>query len=351
MDFSLIMQSFNYKLEEFTRNLAWYLDYALFILLNPFKFKFLPRNPKSILVVERLFLGDLIVITPMLSALKQKYPNAKLSVLVHPVMKEVLLKNPNVDEIVTDITKPYDLAIILHPGIDWGSFKTSVKIFSSKFRIGSTKVGLREGKGFFLNRKTIPTFKLKHKIEDNLDVIRLLGIRNASRELELHTTKEAEKSMAKYKNCLIIHASPQHETHKWSKEKFAQLADILSKKYKKIVFTGSRKDIDYNNQIIDLMKKKAINLAGKTSLQELFALVKNSKQVISVDTGTIHVAAAFNKPLIALFGAGNPRIWAPYSRNAKIIFREKEACTSCMKYRCKKGNQKCMNKIEIKDVL
>lgn len=352
MDFNLIMQYLRYKWEEFVRNLVWSIDYSLFLLFNPFKFKPLPKNPKSILVVERLFIGDLIVTMPAIRALKQKYTNAKLTVWVHPKMKEVLQGNPNVDEIITETPKKsYDLAVIFHPGLDLGSFKTSLAIFKSKFRVGSTKVGIREGKGFFLSRETFPTFTLKHKLEDNLDVIRSLGIKPNNKHLELYALISCPK---KYSNAIILHISPQHESHRWSQEKFAQLADILSKK-NKIIFTGSEKDISYNNQIISLMKsKKAINLAGKTSIQELFSIIKSAKQVISVDTGIMHIAAAFNKPLIALFGAGNPRIWAPYSKNAKIIFKEKEACTSCMKHKCQltdRKYQECMNKIEINDIV
>ena len=337
------MQYLRYKLEEFVKNLAWHLIYLLWIILCPLKFKPFPKNPKSILIIERLFLGDLIAATPTIRAVKQRYPNAKLSVLVHPKMKDVLLGNPNVNEIITDVKKSYDLAIILHPGLDWGSFKASLKIIKSKFRMGSTKVGLREGKGYFLHRKTFPTFKLKHKIDDNLDVIK--PIKPKSRTLELHT-----QIKPKYKNTIIIHATPQHESHKWDEVKFAQLADKLKGK---IVFTGAEKDKSYNEKIISLMKSKAINLAGKTSIQELFALVKDSKQVISVDTGIMHIAAAFNKPSIALFGAGNPKIWRPYSSKAKVIFK-KNKCVSCMKHKCQlkgKRRNECMDAIQVEDVL
>ena len=75
----------------------------------------------------------------------------------------------------------------------------------------------------------------------------------------------------------------------------------------------------------------------------------------------MHIAAAFDKPVIALFGAGNPKIWRPLTENSIVIFKDKEVCTSCMKYGCrfvknpflknKKKAYECMKAIKVDDVL
>jgi len=366
------------KITNLLRILIWYGDFALFKAFNVFsRTKTIPQDVRRILVIELLYIGDVIVITPALRALKKKFPGAKIDVILRPSMKDVLSGNPNIDKILTydkkdfdkdfdyiikELENSYDLAVLFHPGIDIGNYKISKLLKKAKipFRIGCTKVGFFEGKGFFMHRKTKPTFKLKHKIEDNLDVIRTIGIDTKDKNLDIYTTKESKQyinslfkkeKITKKDFTVAIHASPQHKTHEWSIRKFANVADELVKKYKaKIIFTGTQKDEKYNDLIIEFMEEKAINLAGKTDIKQFFAAIKRANLVISVDTSAMHIAAAFEKPTIALFGAGNPKIWRPYCDNSIVIFKEKEVCTSCMKHKCRK-DYKCMKVITEKDVL
>ncbi len=372
------MEPFTQKMLNLLRTLTWYGDYAIFNLLKTFTgTKNLPKIIKNVLVIELLYIGDIIVITPTIRALKQKFPDAKIDVMLRPSMKEGLTENPNINKIITcdkqDFEKEfdslvnklkgkYDLAVLLHPGVDIGNYKVSKLLKNAEipFRIGCTKVGFLEGKGFFMHRKTKPTFELKHKVEDNLDVVRTIGVDIEDKYLELYTTKEAQRyvdnllkkeGVTKKDFAAIIHAAPQHKTHEWIVERFANVADELIKKYKaKIIFTGSQEDKEYNQGIISLMKEKALNFAGKTDIKQFFAIIKKANLVISVDTSAMHVAAAFNKPTIALFGAGNPKIWKPYCEKAIVIFKEKESCTNCMKHKCEKGYV-CMRAITEKDVL
>lgn len=372
------METFTKKLANLLRILAWYGDYAIFKATRLFTgTKKLSKNIQNILVVELLYIGDVIAITPTIRALKQKFPNANIDVMLRPSMKEVLTGNPCINKIlvydkqdfekrftsiINEIKGKYDLAILLHPGVDIGNYKVSILLKEAKipFRLGCTKVGLLEGKGFFMHRKTKPTFKLKHKIEDNLDVVRTIGADITNKHLELYTTKEAENyinkllkrdGIIKESFAIVIHAAPQHKTHEWIEERFANVADKLIEQYNsKIIFTGLEKDREHNQKIINLMTNKAINLAGKANTKQFFAIIKRANFVISVDTSAMHVAAAFNKPIIALFGAGNPRIWRPYSEKSIVIFKEKESCTSCMKHNCKKGYT-CMKTITERDVL
>ncbi len=370
------METFGKKVSNFLRHLIWYADYGVFLLVNPFKFKKTPKNFKNILVVEMLYIGDVIVITPAIRALKQKFPDAKITVMLNPSMVDIISGNPNVDSIIAyskddfmykfhriadSLKGKYDLAIILHPGIDVGSYRMSKLLYKAKipFRIGCTKVGLREGKGYFLHRKTKPTFERKHKVDDNLDVVKILGVTTSDKHLEIYTTPNTEGYIEKLlkKNkvltndfVVLIHAAAKHKTHYWLDDRFAKLADILIEKYNaKVVFTGAIEDFVVNTNIIKMMKHNAVNLAGLTDIKQLFSLVKRANLVVSVDTGTMHVAAALNRPVVALFGAGNPVIWRPYSDNALYVCKN-EICTSCMKHECKK-DMKCMRAIRVEDVL
>ncbi len=345
------MKKFRYKLEDYLRATRLYLDYYKFQLFHPIK-KPLPAEIKKILIIELKYIGDIIVTTPAIRALKEKFQEAEIDVIVPKKMEELLLNNPNINKIYTDfndVQDDYDLGIILHGGTrrisKWLKNKAS-------FRIGCTRPLFREGLGYYLHRKTKPRFILQHKVDDNLDVIKSIGIETENKELEIYTNKKIKKDS---KFLVIINPGVRHaSSHEWFPDRFAKLSDILIEKYKsKIIFSGNQRDRILIQKIQELMKHQAINTAGKFSIQELFALIKSADLVISVDTGPMHIAAAFKTPVIALFGAGNPEIWHPYSKKSVVIYKD-NVCTSCMKLKCPRKGEKekeCMKSIQIEDIL
>lgn len=356
----------------FLRILVWYIDYLVYLVFNPFKFKSLPKEVKNILIIELKYIGDIIISTPAVHAVKNQYKDAEIDIVVPETMKDLLKNNPDISKIITFegksfseklsmIKNKYDLAIIFHNG----TFKISLLLFLAniKFRIGCTKVGIIESKGYFLHRNTKPTSELKHKMDDNLDVIKTIGIKPGEKKICFYTDKISDKTIAEIlsKNkiskkdiLILLHPAPQHKSHEWIPERFAELADVLIENYKaKIIFTGAEKDKDYNSSIISLMKNNAFNMAG-TSLSEFVSLVNAANLMISVDTGAMHVSAALNKPTISLFGAGSPEIWKPYCRDSYVIFKEEKVHTSCMRHNCYlKGERymECMKSINIEDIL
>jgi|TARA_B100001971_G_C18243120_1_gene572270 ADP-heptose:LPS heptosyltransferase len=357
------MLSYKEKIEDILRFSSWYLDYYLFSLKNIFNWKRL-RNVESIIIIDLKYIGDLIIDTPMIRALKQEYPGAKISILVPESMKDVLRGNSNIHEIITNdlnsikklSKEKYDLGVLLYPGNKrTSSFLKKI----ARYRIGVRRPGAFDKKGYYLDKKTKPCLSWKHKIDDNLDVIKTIGIETDDKKLGLYATKRIDSffrknRISKKDFLVVIHAAPQHKSHEWIQDRFALLADKLIEDYKaKIVFTGAIKDLEYNEEIIDMMNHDAINYAGN-SIQDFFAMIKRSDLVISVDTAAIHVAAGFDKKVIALFGAGNPRVWHPYCDNFKIIYKQEIAHTRCWKHNCYlKGDRhmECMKAIQIYDLL
>lgn len=357
------------RIEDRIRDGAMQLDYLLYALLNPFKFKRFPQKIERILVVELLQIGDLLVATPVLKALKEKYKQAKIDILIQPNLKSLLETNKNINEYIpyTSFTevkqklkeKKYDLGIILHPG----SLKISKLLWLAgvKYRVGATKTGFLSGKGFFLNKKIKPNNKWQQKIEDNLDVIRSLNIEPKEKpKIEMTRDQTAKKTVAQFLKKwkgkkIIIHASSKHHSHHWMPERFARLADTLYIKYKvTIFFTGTKDDHHEIEYILHHMKHKhhAYNLAGKTSLQELIALIEQVNLVITIDTSVTHIASATNTPLVVLFGPTVPIFWGPSSKNSRYIWKEQEACVGCRRSFCVYNkNYQCMRSIYESEVL
>ena len=109
--------------------------------------------------------------------------------------------------------------------------------------------------------------------------------------------------------------------------KFGELISLLAKKNLSVVITSGpdQKEISYVEEILenaDIVDQKVLNLAGKTSLLGLAALIKGAKFFIGLDSVASHIAASVNKESITLFGPSNPVNWKPWSDRAKIIVRD-----------------------------
>lgn len=355
------------RMEDRLRDLAQIVDYCLYLLFNPFKFKHFPKQIKRILVVETLQLGDLLVATPVFRALRQHYPKAQIDVLVQPNTALLLQGNSSIDSIIPFTTFPevlprlrersYDLGILLHPA----SFKMGKLLLQAKvkYRVGATKAGFLSGKGFFLHKKIKHILREQHKIQDNLDVIRALGIQEKNTFLELPIEKKAaavvHKFLKRFKGKkIIIHTSSKHRSHHWMPERFARLADILTHKYKAtLFFTGTKEDYHEIVYILHHMKskQKAHNLAGRTTLQQLIALVDAVDLVVTIDTSMTHIASARKTPLVVLFGPTMPSFWGPSSKNSRAL-RNESVCVGCRRSFCVYGkNYICMRSIYESDVL
>jgi len=358
------------RLQDKLSNLALWLDYLVYLLLNPFKFKAYPKEVKKILLVELFKIGDLLVATPVIEALKRAYPHAELDVLVLPSTATILENNPHVNKIISYTTfsetkarlkqNSCDLGIILHPG----SWKISLLLLLAKihYRVGCAKSGITYGKGYFLNKKVKPNTTWRHKIEDNLDVIRSLpvdqGLINAvERRPKLYLQADVEAKMRKFllgkkRPVIVMHPGSSHKTQRWYPEKFAAVADYAQERFNAtVVFTGANTDREQVQQITGIMKiKRNMDLVGKTSFWEFASLIKNADLVLAVDTSAIHIASAFNVPTAALFGPTMPQFWGPTSKESRII-QHNNVCAGCRRYECIIKTHECMKTISSEEVI
>jgi len=373
------MKNFQARTEDKLRVLSNLTSYSLYKTKKLFSKKpELPKDIKNILIIELKRIGDIIVATPAIRALKKNFPDANIDIVIPNGMGQVLEGNPNLNKIITwnsekieenyqdyleDLKKTkYDLGIILHNGTY--TVSKMLKEADIPYRIGCTRVGFKEPKGYFLTKQLLPDRKLKHKIDDNLDVLKLIDINSKDDSPEIFVSKKAELSInkklaenkisSKDKVAVLHMVSWTHPT--WFKERFAELADKLIENYKvKILFTGTNKEKDFIDSVKSLIvnKKDAVWL-GEISIQELFALINRGDITIGIDSSATNIAAALNKPVVALFGAGDSEIWGPRSPKAISIQKKHEVCTACMKSQCKYNNDRnleCMKAISVDEIL
>ena len=367
------------KYSNIIRRIVLNLDYFLYSLFRLFlpKMNLNPIEIKEILVIELDYLGDLIAITPALRALRNRFKKADISVLVLPEMKDIFKGNPDIDYLMAFDkkegfaynlkkikNKAFDLAIILRPG----SFYLSLLLLMAgiKYRIGCRKTGILEGKGYFLTRKLKPNHNVEHTVDQNLDVVGLVGAHTDNKYPKIYFDKKDEKAITKL---IKIHkllgskivainpgskgiANISYPSHLWPLDNYARIADYLAKKYKaKVIITGTKDQANLAQAVAKLSKNKPISFTGRTSTKQLAALYKRCRLVISTDTGSAHVAAAVNVPTITLFGPQNPKIWEPYSKKEISIYKEDCICTACQRYYCRRKDNICMKSIKINDVV
>ena len=155
------------------------------------------------------------------------------------------------------------------------------------------------------------------------------------------------------RKCLVLCAGAEYgDAKQWSGEYFAQVANQKIAQGWQVWLLGSKNDSAINQKIHHLIKDKnaCIDLVGKTSLLDACDLLASADCVISNDSGLMHVAAALNKPLIALYGSSDPHFTPPLSDKAQILSLNL-ACSPCFKRVCPLGHKNCLQQLLPEQVL
>ncbi len=309
-----------------------------------------PELPTRILIVAIRAIGDVVLITPIISLLKKSYPKGYFAVLVDGPTAEVLVNNPSVDRLIRidrseskkegcwkrgsnwvhfirDLQKErFDIALDLFSGA-----RSAILTYFSKATRRYGEDFRNRGRGFLYNYPIKVRRDGRHLIEQKLDLIgAMLGKSNLQAgELEIILT-DREKQQGR---CLLAKKSNEpirriglipsagSSWRVWPFERFAELADALIDTYKaEIILLGGSDDMAVCRLIGEIMRTKPLNLSGQTTLRELMAVFGELDLVISNVTGPMHVASALPKPkVIGLYGAADTIQYAPWGVNAKML--------------------------------
>ena len=312
----------------------------------------------NILIIKMSSLGDVLHTLPFVAELRERFPQARLTWLVHPQFSGFVPDPPMVDEVIyfdkvefnkMSLGKKWscfkEMRSLLHSRnfdlvIDMqGLFKSAVlaAISGCNNRIGYCE--MREGSG--LVSKAITGAHAKdHVIERYLDVARYLGcaikdIRFPMPDLQKEWQAVQEKTEAVKEPYVVLVPGARWETKKWPIEYFSELAEMILRDGKQVVLAGGPEDTSLGSQITRL-SPGVTDLTGKTGLRELGALIQHSTAYISGDTGPLFIAAAMKRPLIALYGPTRPDRTGPYGSSEAVIIRAPVSCAGCLKKRCSK---------------
>ncbi len=316
---------------------------------------------EKILIWQTAFLGDLILTTPLISSLKEIFPDASIDIITKPFGKDVLKENPYINEVIifdknknstlklikTLKEKKYSLAISPHR-----SHRASYVLFLSGI---PERIGFDKGGFSFLYTKTVPhRFDGTHEIDRNLSLLRPLenySEKKIKRYPQIFLTPEEDdfykKIGLKDKGYILVAPGSKWETKRWTAEGFSQLINILSEKETVVLF-GGKEDRYFVDRIKRDLKREVIDIVGKTSLRESFSVVKHSKALISNDSAPVHMAVSFGVPVVDIYG---PTVkdfgFYPY-RNGVVVEADGLSCRPCGLHghrKCPTGTFECMKNI------
>jgi predicted lipopolysaccharide heptosyltransferase III len=325
-------------------------------------------TPRNILAIKLRYLGDVLLATPTLHALKTAYPAARLSALVNRGTEDILRANPDVDEIIP---------------LDRGSFfQQSRFVWEIRRRRFDTVVDLTDGdRAAFLSWTSGAPVRIGfngeqrwtgrcyttvvsgeaggHRIERDLAVLAPLGLVARDRLPRMWLTPEddakaerlaQELGISTDRPWVVIQPGARYWFKAWPAERFARLADRLYDQFGcRVLVGGSSQERSLTESVVKQAKSRLLNIAGRSDVRTLAALLKRSALFVGNDTGAMHIAAAMGTPVVALFGPSNPTEWGPRGGNAHMIYKGLD-CRICFHPTCRRGEQNCMKLITVDEV-
>jgi heptosyltransferase-3 len=279
-------------------------------------------------VVTLRYLGDTLLITPLLNSLKQAYPDAEIDVLLYENTAGMLEGNSAIANLITTGAKPdwqarsklfkrifrrYDLAI----NTQTGDKPTLYTFLASSVRIGF--VPPKPQTGWF--KRYLYTRWLEFDVQKTHTVLELLRLCQLLAIPPVYYLTAPKSNFPGFQNLegltqnyAVLHVMPQWRYKQWTREGWITLAHYLKAQGVQVVLSGSgnAKELTDLTDISTEFPEDTLNLAGKLSLAELAHLIKQARLFIGVDTGITHLAAATGVPTIALFGPSDPVKWTPW---------------------------------------
>ncbi|MBF0467372.1 MAG: lipopolysaccharide heptosyltransferase II [Desulfamplus sp.] len=336
----------------------------------------------KILIRAANWIGDAIMTTPVIRAIRKNYPDAHIVLLAKPWVIPVFDHNPHIDEIMVyenssrhtkglgtlrlarDIRlQRFDIAILMQ-----NAFEAALICFLAGIPV---RIGYNtDGRSLLLNPSVKMDKKLKkgHLIDYYRGILRGAGqglCVNYGRDPDLPISdmerRAAEAAITSYgidlsKPVIGINPGATGGTAKrWFPHRYAELAKRLADRFKtKILIFGGPSDEELGDSINAESGGICINIAGKTTLRQAFAMIEKCNLFITNDSGLMHAAAALGTNQIAIIGSTDPVATAPSSPNSFII-RVPVMCSPCLEAHCPKkqsdlNHHVCMDKVSVEMV-
>lgn len=325
-------------------------------MLKSFKVK------KKILIIRFSSIGDIVLTTPVIRCLKEQLDDVE----VHYATKqsfEVLLKdNPYIDKLhllkadlktlIKELrSEQFDYIIDLHNNLRTRIIKTALLKKSYSFK----KLNFEK---FLLTNFKVNRLPNIHIVDRYLETVKEFGVVNDGKGLDYFIPKKDEVDLVQHKipaNYIGFVLGAKFATKRMPLKKLVEICLLINEP---IVFLGGKEDVEIGEKLTqELNRVDVFNACGRFNLNQSASLVKQASQIITHDTGLMHIASAFNKRIISVWGNTVPEFGMyQYVADAnKVIVQVNDlACRPCSKIgynECPKKHFDCMNKIDVSEIL
>lgn len=334
------------------------------------------RPIDNILVRSVNWIGDAVMTTPALSMVRQAFPRARITLAANPTTAELFRHHPHCDGVLVFDKKGghrgpaglwrfcrqlrkerFDLALLLQ------------NAFEAALLCRWAGIPLRggyatDGRRLLLTHPVAvgPRERSLHHTDYYRAMLRGLGIDGDGGGLRLHCTPEESMEAARIlgealstelrdRRWVGLNAGAAYGSAKrWRPERFAAVGDRLAElRGMKVLVLGGPGEEETAREIQEAMTRPALNVAGKTSVREMMALVSRCRLLVTNDSGPMHVAAAFGVPVAAVFGPTDPEATSPRSPSFRVVSAQCE-CAPCFVRQCPRDHR-CMESVSADDVL
>lgn len=318
----------------------------------------------KILIIRLSSIGDIVLTTPIIRCLKQQLKNVEIHYLTKPAFTPILSSNPYITKVhslkesIIATTKElkqekFDVIIDLHKNLKSFQIRSNLGVRGFSF----SKLNFK--KWMLVNFKINRLPKI-HIVDRYFKAVSKLGVANDGKGLDYFIPSTEEVNLltlplTHQKNYIAFVIGAAHATKRLPVEKIISICKQIKQP---IILLGGKDDANNGEQIRQAVGDLVYNACGKYSLTQSASLVKQSYKVITHDTGLMHIATAFNKDIISVWGNTVPAFgMTPYLKeNKKFVTVEVEnlSCRPCTKLgfkKCPKGHFKCMNLIDEKEIV
>ncbi|HET9478959.1 MAG TPA: glycosyltransferase family 9 protein [Pyrinomonadaceae bacterium] len=330
------------------------------------------ESVQRVLIVRLRSIGDTVLATPSLFALKRFLPQARVDILVEEWVAPLLTDHPHVDNVVvlergglvarTRVARElraarYDVVYNLHGG--------TTATFLTRATGARHRVGFKTYQYAKLHTQLAPSPLLlwgqqkTHSVEQQLALLGWTGVPVSDRpRTRLGISAEAVATVNQHlaaaeladRKIALIHPAAAFETKRWASENFAHVAEFLADRGFAPVAIAAPHEAQVISDLLTAASVKIVAL--DLSLPEVIALASRSQLFVGNDSGIAHIAAAVGTPSVVVFGSSNVAHWRPWNRAAAHVVIEEMPCQPCHGYFCEKFPQpECILRVPVDRVI
>lgn len=314
-------------------------------------------NGARVLAIRLRSIGDALLMTPSLHAIKRQYPDSSLSVLVEPSAAGIFQGNPDIDAVIVVAGKRQCQGSSLSRRYRY--LKSIIQIYNQRFtavfdfhggpRSGiltwlsnaAVRVGHRDYQNSWAYTHKVGTDTKRdsiHSVERQLSLVTGVGIPPAEKNLVLNVSQAARQFLTRRQPDLLQASTPIIAFHLWSHtqkktwpaSETAKVANsFIATHNARILLLGSPNEQSQIDSVAALLTRQPTIFCGdEFGLQELAAVLEKVKLYIGNDSGPTHMAAALRLPIVVLFGGSNPAVWHPWT-DRYILLHQPQPCAPC----------------------